>query len=358
MHLARELGKHLGMGEEELELVTAAGLLHDIGHGPFSHATEDIMVHKLGMTHEERTGAILTGKVKVLDELGLELGVETLTAREILESYGIDPRIVAGIATGTYKEKPWVTQMVNGELDVDRMDYLIRDSYYTGTMHGVINKHHLLESMRVFKDMLVITEDGLHSAEGLIVAREFMYGEVYFQNTKRIAETMITKAVEYATLSDNHLSKVFHTLTDSELLCKLAEMGRYQRDMVLRVKYGNIFEAAILRPYVKLVPTQIENLLSLRENPAEKRELEEEIAGRAGLEPGYVIIDVPPLPELREVEVVVLLDDGTWSKLHDYSPFASSLLSAIRRRWTCGVYAPQEKAEKVGVLAKEILFGE
>ena len=102
MHLARELGKHLGMGEEELELVTAAGLLHDIGHGPFSHATEDIMVHKLGMTHEERTGAILTGKVKVLDELGLELGVETLTAREILESYGIDPRIVAGIATGTY----------------------------------------------------------------------------------------------------------------------------------------------------------------------------------------------------------------------------------------------------------------
>lgn len=160
--------------EEEAEGVTVAVLLHDIGHGPFSHALEYSIVDKV--THENLSALIM-------DRLNEELkGRISLAIR---------------IFRGKYHKK-FLHQLVSSQLDMDRLDYLNRDSFFTGVSEGVVSSDRIIKMLDVKNDELVVEEKGIYSIEKFIVARRLMYWQVYLHKTVVSAEMLLVKILQRA----------------------------------------------------------------------------------------------------------------------------------------------------------------
>lgn len=160
--------------EEEETAVKAAILLHDIGHGPYSHALEHVVVK--GVHHE-------TLSLQIMHEMNAAFDGQLTLAIQIF--------------TGAY-HKPFLHQLISGQLDVDRMDYLSRDSFFCGVSEGVIGYDRILKMLVVVEGQLMIEEKGIYSVEKFLVARRQMYWQVYLHKTVLSAEKMLVKILERA----------------------------------------------------------------------------------------------------------------------------------------------------------------
>lgn len=176
MGLALETIKSKGqaISFEEEQAVTIAILLHDIGHGPFSHALEHTIVD--GVSHEHISTLLM-------DNLNREFGGKLGLALEIFNN--------------RYHKK-FLYQLVSGQLDLDRMDYLNRDSFFTGVSEGVISFDRIIKMLDVVDDQLVVEEKGIYSIEKFLIARRLMYWQVYLHKTVIAAEQMLVKILERA----------------------------------------------------------------------------------------------------------------------------------------------------------------
>lgn len=176
MQKAMETLKNKGVviSKEEEEAVLIAILLHDIGHGPFSHAMEHSIVN--GVHHEEISLAFM-------EQLNKEFNGSLTLAIHIFK--------------GSYKRK-FLNQLVSGQLDMDRTDYLKRDSFYTGMAEGNINTDRIIAMLNVKNDELVIEEKGIYTVEKFLVARRLMYWQVYLHKTGVVAEQLITRVLKRA----------------------------------------------------------------------------------------------------------------------------------------------------------------
>jgi uncharacterized protein len=159
--------------EEETALYIAI-LLHDIGHGPFSHAMEHSIVESVN--HEEIS-------LLFMNQLNTEFDGKLSLAIQIFK--------------GEYHRK-FMLQLISSQLDMDRMDYLKRDSFYSGVEEGKINSDRLIQMMNVVDDALVIEEKGIYSVEKFLMARRLMYWQVYFHKTSLVAELILTKTLKRA----------------------------------------------------------------------------------------------------------------------------------------------------------------
>ena len=176
MGLALETIKSKGqaISYQEEEAVTVAILLHDIGHGPFSHALEHTIVD--GVSHEHISTLLM-------DNLNREFDGKLGLALEIFNN--------------RYHKK-FLYQLVSGQLDLDRMDYLNRDSFFTGVSEGVISFDRIIKMLDVVDDQLVVEEKGIYSIEKFLIARRLMYWQVYLHKTVIAAEQMLVKILERA----------------------------------------------------------------------------------------------------------------------------------------------------------------
>lgn len=168
----RRKGNEITPDEERAVLI--AILLHDIGHGPFSHALEYDIVN--GVSHEQISEFFLQ---RLSEEFGDDLNHALLIFRN-------------------KHSKPFLHQLVSSQLDMDRMDYLNRDSFYTGVSEGVIGSERLIEMLDVVNGNLVLEEKGIYSVEKFIVARRLMYWQVYMHKTVVAAEFMLINALRRA----------------------------------------------------------------------------------------------------------------------------------------------------------------
>ncbi len=175
---------------DEERAVCLAILLHDIGHGPFSHALEYDIV--CGVSHEKISGFFIA-----------ELSVE----------YGHDLEIALQIFNNTYP-RPFLHQLVSSQMDMDRLDYLNRDSFYSGVSEGVIGTERLIEMLNVHDGHLVLEQKGIYSVEKFLVARRLMYWQVYLHKTVVAAEHMLIHALRRA----KELTKEGHDLFASPAL--------------------------------------------------------------------------------------------------------------------------------------------
>jgi hypothetical protein len=166
--------KGVSISNEEESALYVAILLHDIGHGPFSHAMEHSIVN--GVSHEQ---------------------ISLLFMEELNKEFNSSLTLAIKIFKGEYPRK-FMCQLVSGQLDMDRADYLKRDSFYTGVAEGNINSERLITMLSVVNDCLVIEEKGIYSVEKFINARRFMYWQVYLHKTGIVAEQLLIRALKRA----------------------------------------------------------------------------------------------------------------------------------------------------------------
>lgn len=166
--------KGVEITEQEEEAVLVAILLHDIGHGPFSHAMEHTIVH--GVSHE----------------------VISLRFMELLnEEFNGKLDLAITIFKGEYS-KTFLHQLISGQLDMDRLDYLKRDSFYTGVAEGNVNSERLISMLSVVNNELVVEEKGIYSVEKFLLSRRLMYWQVYLHKTSLVAENVLIRILKRA----------------------------------------------------------------------------------------------------------------------------------------------------------------
>ncbi len=166
--------KGIEITDQEKDAVCAAVLLHDIGHGPFSHTLEELLIKDVH--HEQLSVAFM---MMLNEQIGGKLGM------------------CIQIFQNQYHKK-FLHQLVSSQLDMDRLDYLRRDSFYTGVQEGVIGHDRIINMLNVYHDELVIEEKGIYSIEKFLIARRLMYWQVYLHKTVVAAETLLVKALQRA----------------------------------------------------------------------------------------------------------------------------------------------------------------
>ncbi|MBI5000615.1 MAG: HD domain-containing protein [Euryarchaeota archaeon] len=375
--VARKLGRALDLPADEVDLLTAAALLHDVGHGPFSHTLEAVLHHKLRIDHMDLTVRVIRGEDTMVPKAEQRLGGMP-TVEEILERHGLDPAEVADIAAGRSplspsildwqaghskprprrNEKRYLRQLVHGPLDADQMDFLMRDSHYTGVAHGAIDMERIMNTMALSKGELVIHEKGVPAIEGMLVARGLMYSSIYFHKTVRIAELMLSRAVEGALKGD--MAEI-QKMTDNELLAWLRGRGEYQKRTVLRLKYRMLMKRAYGLNVSDVTEDRKERLLELASYDRLRR-VEDDVCDRAGLPPGSVVIDLPQPelllsePRINKTGVKVLTHNGV-RYFAQLSPFGKALEARNVSRWVLMVATDKEHVQKVQKIAERVLFG-
>lgn len=177
--------KHPGDGlwdDSEKMVALCAALLHDVGHGAYSHTFE----HIFGTNHEQITQAIITSPTTEINQV----------LRRVSPDF---PEKVASVINKTYPNKQ-VVEMISSQLDADRMDYLLRDAYNTGVKYGTFDLSRILEVMRPYQDGICFEMNGMHAVEDYIVSRFQMYQQVYFHPVSRSMEVILNRLLKRAKL--------------------------------------------------------------------------------------------------------------------------------------------------------------
>lgn len=252
--------KGVELSEEEENALYIAILLHDIGHGPFSHAMEHSIVENV---NHEAISLLFMNKLN--DEFG---GALTLAIR---------------IFTGQYHRK-FMLHLISSQMDMDRLDYLKRDSFYSGVAEGNINSERLIQMLDVENDMLVIEEKGIYSVEKFLVARRLMYWQAYLHKTSVAAELVLTKILKRAkelthnnyTLPASGPLQFFLTnrihLDDfnDEVLGTFARLDDY--DVISAIKEWQFYEDFVLSSLSKMIINRDLPKIKLQADKVDKAE--------------------------------------------------------------------------------------
>jgi len=322
MHLATLLARNLGLDQEDALLIGAAGLLHDIGHGPFSHTSEAFLSEFAGHDHHQ------------VDRLLAEPALAAAIAWA-----GLDPAAISALIRG---EHP-LAGLIHGDLDADRMDYLLRDAHYTGVPYGTVDAERLIQSSVLLEGGPGIGESGIQAAESLLIARTLMRPAVYFHHTSRIATSMLTLALCEHASSGSVDIRAIPPMDDAALCHALAtsESG------VARSLLGGLMARRLYKRALYVGKDQVGgSFLASEPSLRQMRALAREIAGEAGREEWEVIVDIAPFPVDMSMNVQVRNRSATLD-LSLVSPLVNTLNETRRSQWRLGVYAPPEHREAV-----------
>lgn len=355
-HMGVQTGEKLLLDKDERELIACAALLHDIGHGPFSHTLESILRDALDMDHVDLTEKLILGKYDIFssDEKNI-LGFNSVC--DVLEKQGVDQSHIVDIIRGNTFKKPYLSQLLNSTIDVDQLDYLIRDAYYTGVAYGMIDVERFLQTIMVYNNQLAVKRKGVGVIENILMARSLMYSSVYFHKTVRIAELMLSKAIELIDDFDPiHLFK----MTDCELIEYITNLGGYQFEIATRLKYRKLFKQVFSISDVGIDEDKAVFIKSLEDRGlrnSKEREFEEKL----GIQKGYVIVDVPNLelhqaePRIDQTDIVIVDEDHT-KKLDDFTPIPHAIKSRMIPDWSLMIITDDKYRDIVCNNAEKILF--
>lgn len=286
--IADSVASETSLDEGDVQELRLAGLLHDVGHGPFSHLFEEVLGDKVDVSHEDMSQRIVLES----DLTGL------------LEKMGISPKRMAQLCVGKQKTHAFMNEIIAGSLSADIMDYLLRDSYFTGVEYGKVDIHRVIDSLRVKDEHLVLEQAALYAFEALLIARYEMFKAVYFHRTVRAAELMLAHSMSLADeelgLTDlSNLSK-YLDLTDEIVVYRLKGLKPRDPNLRLAKKLAQDFhERRLVKCVFEKVMQRKDRLVEkIFNNQRFRRELIGEIARRSGVEAEGIYIDVPATPSV------------------------------------------------------------
>jgi len=337
------------MNEEEAEMVKIAALLHDVGHGPFSHVFEQLLINKLDKTHEDITSWVISkGELK-----------------DALSKIGYKPEEIAKLAVGTLHrpKKTFLDQIVSSAVDVDKLDFVVRDTYHTGAEYGYIDVFRLIHALDVLEGNLAVDLGALSALESLIIARIESFKSIYFHRVGRAAQIMLAIAMEKANeelgltqfrTPEEYLAMDDYTVWTMLKNCKKSSgiIKNLERRRLLKCAYERTF-------YEK--DTMVSNIFS---RETYRKQLQTDIAKEAHVETEAVIIDVPTVPSvpyhhsvlMESMEIPVFFktqnDTKIPQRLSEISKIFETLKGFIN---ILRIYTDEENRERVSNAASKIL---
>ena len=317
LSLADKLATRLELEEDVVELLRVCALLHDIGHAPFSHVSERALSHK----HETITKEII--KNSPITDI-------------------ITERFNANYITKIIDGQTKYGKIISGDLDVDRMDYLARDSYYTGVAYGVIDTERLLYSLKYDdNDDLIITQKGVQAAESTLLARYFMYPTVYQHHTTRIVNSMFRVCLKRM-LEDNVVQERELRYLDDGDLINIARNTKGLPEKTMK----NLDTRHLYKKTDTINLADIENPEKIFQMDKKVlKDAEEDIAYKLDINTDEVIIDLPESLSYKEMCIQVETDSGLKS-LTEVSTVINSLKKAQYNYADLALYLSKENKEK------------
>ena len=348
MHIASMAGQALAekgvVSFDDIQNLRLAGLLHDIGHGPFSHLFEEIFEEKRKISHEDLGRDII---------LKTEIG-------DIISKNGFDKKLITKLAFGDSKLQ-FMNEIISGALSADIMDYLLRDGYFTGAEHAKIDHHRLTHSLDVYKNKLALDKSSLVNFETMMISRFQMFKAVYFHKTVRAGEVMLLEAMDLAEdelgLSSMNLDE-YLKLSDDVILAKLLNLPEHNSklkaskkiatDYLNRNLFKSVFESTLTGKAITKKRMQ---------------ELRGEISKKSKIDINEIFVDssntpsIPLSPSKKESKSIILLENNgnkTTAKEMLISQIQLvSVMSGFMK--ILRVYTPAKNRKKVEMAAKSIL---
>jgi len=348
MHIASMAGQALAekgvVSFDDIQNLRLAGLLHDIGHGPFSHLFEEIFEEKRKISHEDLGRDII---------LKTEIG-------DIISKNGFDKKLITKLAFGDSKLQ-FMNEIISGVLSADIMDYLLRDGYFTGAEHAKIDHHRLTHSLDVYKNKLALDKSSLVNFETMMISRYQMFKAVYFHKTVRAGEVMLLEAMDLAEgelgLSSMNLDEYLQ-LSDDVILAKLLNLPEHNSklkaskkiatDYLNRNLFKSVFETTLTGKAITKKRMQ---------------ELREEVSKKSKIDINEIFVDssntpsIPLSPSKKESKSIILLEnDGNKTTAKEILISQIKLVSAMSGFMKIlRVYTPAKNRKKVEMAAKSIL---
>ncbi|MFB6135024.1 MAG: HD domain-containing protein, partial [Halanaeroarchaeum sp.] len=329
-HLANRALDLLDVHGRRAEAVRAAAILHDVGHGPFSHNVEDLLYRRTGKYHDD------------VDDL-----ISAKPVARALDAHEIEVQRVINLIEG----EGLLGQLIAGELDVDRMDYLQRDAHHTGVPYGTIDYERLLRGLRFADEDLVLGAGNVQSAESLLVARALMNPTVYNHHVARISKSILRRATAALIDGTAVTAATVRRMDDPELRVALRAHDPSAR-LGDRLARRDLFKRAVWAEMGDVGDPFEDDLFDAP--PETIREYESAIAQRAGTDPESVIVDVQDPPTVAESTSKVVVN-GEVRRLDEQSTLVRAIQMTQREQWRLGVYAPEHETSAVGRAAEAVL---
>lgn len=355
MYLAGKLTENQNLSQllsdDEVQIVRMAALLHDVGHGPFSHVFEHLLVKFLNKTHEDMTQWI----------------IQKSELRDIISGLGYDPDAIGKLAVGELRRrgKAFLDQIIQSTVDVDKLDFVVRDTYHTGAEYGYVDIFRLIHMLDVLGENLAVDVGALSALESFVLARLESFRSIYFHRVGRAAQIMLATAMEKAKdelgLVDFDSPEDYLALNDYTVWTMLKEckksrgiMEDLERRRLLKCAYDRTFHVR-----EKMVPS----IFSVDEV---RDQMRNKIASEAGVEPQAIVLDVPTVPSvpyhhsdlLEPMEIPVFQKTRKGEKiplrLSDISPVFDVLKGFIN---ILRVYTDEKHLEKVAAASAKIIGG-
>ncbi|MEA3342565.1 MAG: HD domain-containing protein [archaeon] len=328
MYLAGALSSNLGFDEKTRAELKVAGLLHDVGHFPFSHNSEvdNYIKEKLNLDHVDISAKLIK-----------------MYYKDAIEDAGLSQKNVVDMIRGRGK----YGSILSSGIDVDKMDYLVRDAYFTGTAYGLIDLSRLLCTTG-FKKTLAFHIKGIRNIEAVIISRFMMYSTVYFHRTIKIAGAMFGRAVTRAFDDGSIDVHEYIRMDDFDLVSSLRRNRSYLAECLDKRR---LYKLGACLSVNDLSEKEISKCVALKSRAL--KDIEQDMEKRLGVARGTLIIDIAPK---KTLEPIKMIDGAKLLNLEEISEFSRSVMNQEWQNWNIQFLAPQKYRKKIGGASK--LFGE
>ncbi len=295
MYLAGKVVKNpnisMLINDREVDAIRISALLHDVGHGPFSHVFEQLLIKKLNKTHEDMTSWLIENS---------EIGIK-------LSEMGFNPKEISTLAVGKLQQpgKAFLDQIISSAVDVDKQDFIVRDSFHTGAEYGFIDVFRLIHALNVLDENLAVEIGAISAIEAFMIARIESFKSIYFHRVGRAAQIMLATAMEKADdelgltafkTPEDYLALDDYTVWTALKKCEPSKniIDDLEKRKMLKCAYERTF-------YEK--DTMVSNIFGLE---TYRKQMQNEIAQEAKVDPETVVIDVPTVPSVPYHNAVLM----------------------------------------------------
>ncbi len=340
------------ISEDEAQMVRIAALLHDVGHGPFSHVFEHLLTKFLNKTHEDIA-------VWVIQDSDL---------RDIITDLGYDPNVIAKLAVGSLNRPKmnFVDQIIRSAVDVDKLDFVVRDTYHTGAEYGHVDIFRLIQTLDVLDGSLAVNIGSLSALESFILARIESFRSIYFHRVARAVQIMLTTAMEKAK-DDlglvNFGSPEEYLALDDYTVWVMLKKCESSLEIMRKLEERRLIKCAYDPPPFYMKDRIVSNIFNVE---GIRNKIRDQIAEEAGIDSNLVTIDVPTLPSvpyhhsllMEPMEIPIFHKTLDAKKEYRRLSEISGIFDVLRGFMNIlRVYTEEEYLKRVQ-LASEKLFGD